>query len=98
MSKDKEPCPALTKALSHLLPDMDVEQEKAQGRAAADAWLLEILSGAVSNIRSITSCGNSVFGVARAKRFNVNLREYEQELSEQLSVANKKVATLRNQS
>jgi hypothetical protein len=95
MSKDTKACPALTKALDHLLPDTDAE--KALGKADADAWFLEVLSESMSRIRPIQSCGNSVFAVARAKRFNVNLKEYEQELSERLSAANKKLATLRNQ-
>ena len=97
MSKDTQACPALTKALGHLLPDAATTQEETLGKADADAWFLEILSEATSRIRPIQSCGNSVFAVARARRFNLNLSEYEHDLNLRVASANKKVVALRNQ-
>ena len=77
------------------LSEMDAEE--ALGKADADAWFLQVLTHATDTILPIRVVGNTSFAAARAKKFNVNLKECQQDLDERLAIANKKVATLRKQ-
>ncbi len=86
----------MTERAAQELSEMDAEE--VLGKADADAWFLQVLTHATDTILPIRAVGNTSFAAARAKRFNVNLKKYQQDLDERLAIANKKVATLRQDS
>ena len=75
----------------------EMNSEEALGRADADCWFLEVLTQATNRIVRVRVCGNSSFATTRAKCFNVKIREYQQDLRARREIANKRLATLRNQ-
>jgi hypothetical protein len=75
----------------------EMDKEEALGRADAGAWFLEVLTRATNTIGPMRVCGNTPFAVARAKEFNVNLKEFRQRMREKLEAADREVTALRNQ-